>query len=415
MRRSIFVKKAVYQYNPVALWDRLLLLFVLTMPRTDYRHTFSMLLIMVLTLQLVVTGCASHVHQLAPEKESDSSSVIKPSLNSTVQTVDSSPVMTQPQGRTDQERLALLWHKRAQEQSAVDYPVGPGDLLEVNVATVEELKTRTVRVSGEGTIALPFVGVIQASGLTEEELRKTIYQRLEKYIYNPQMDLFVREYHSRQVAVVGSVEKPGLYNLASGANTILDMLSLAGGMKAEAAARIQFIPAEPVEKHRAKELVSTLPSQLSGSDTPLILKSAEPISIDLRSLTKGGNQMYLSLPVRPGDVIMIPGSGEVLVDGWVAKPASYKITPGLTVLGAVAAAGGPHFAADTSTVTLIRTGKDGEKTSVLADLEKIKRRESPDIPVQEGDIIEVSSSTSKLVPYGIYFFFSNVFRVGTVL
>ena len=112
---------------------------------------------------------------------------------------------------------------------------------------------------------------------------------------------------------------------------------------------------------------------------------------------------------------MIPGSGEVLVEGWVAKPGSYKITLGLTVLGAIAAAGGSHFAADTSTVRLIRTGTDGEKASVVADLDKIKRQESPDIPVQEGDLIEVSSSTSKLVPYGVYFFFSNVFRVGATL
>jgi len=134
--------------------------------------------------------------------------------------------------------------------------------------------------------------------------------------------------------------------------------------------------------------------------------------IDLKSLTKGGTQLYLALPARPGDVIMVPGGGNVLVEGWVAKPGSYEITPGLTVLGAVAAAGGPLFAADISAVKIIRTGKEGEKVFFLADLEDIRHGEQPDIPVQEGDVIEVSSSTPKLVPYGLYRFFTSVFHVG---
>lgn len=56
-------------------------------------------------------------------------------------------------------------------------------------------------------------------------------------------------------------------------------------------------------------------------------------------------------------MLLIPSAGQVLVEGWVEKPGSYKITPALTVLGAVAAAGGPLFPADTSAVKVIRTGK----------------------------------------------------------
>jgi polysaccharide export outer membrane protein len=134
--------------------------------------------------------------------------------------------------------------------------------------------------------------------------------------------------------------------------------------------------------------------------------------IDLKNLVYGGHQLYLSLPARPGDVIMVPGSGQVLVQGWVDKPGSYKITPGLTVLGAVAAAGGPLFAADTGAVSVIRTGKGGEKLSYLADLEQIKAGQKPDIPVQEGDVIDMASSTPKLVPYGFYRFFASVLHVG---
>ncbi len=363
-------------------------------------------------------SCASPVHIPPPAEKASRFPTLQDTPTTASPQLSSGPAArtANNQEAADLERLAQLWQKRTQEGAASDYPIGPGDVLEIAVPAMEELSNRTVRISGDGTIALPFVGVVQASGLTEEGLREEIRRRLEDYMYNPQVNLFVREYRSRQVAVIGAVEKPGLYSLASGADTILDMISLAGGMKEEAAPRIYFIPAEPVENGKAKELASTLPVQLVSKDSsPLILKSADPIVIDLKSLTKGGNQVYLTLTTRPGDVIMVPGGGEVLVGGWVEKPASYKITPGLTVLGAVAAAGGPHFAADTNSVKVIRTGKEGEKIFFLADLEKIKHGESSDIPVQEGDVIEVSSSTSKLVPYGLYHFFSSVFHVGAVV
>jgi polysaccharide export outer membrane protein len=249
--------------------------------------------------------------------------------------------------------------------------------------------------------------------LSEAELREEIRRRLEDYMYRPQLNLFVREYRSRQVAVLGAVAKPGLYNLASGADTILDMIGLAGGMKEEAAPRILFIPAEPAENEKARELISTLPVQLVSRDPSLLLlKRTDPISIELKNFARGAQQIYLTLPARPGDVILVPGSGEVLVQGWVEKPGSYKITPGLTVLGAVAAAGGPLFPADTSVVNVMRTGKDGGKILLPADLEKIKRGEQSDVSVQGGDVIDVVASAPKLVPYGVYKFFSSIFQVG---
>jgi len=232
-------------------------------------------------------------------------------------------------------------------------------------------------------------------------------------MYDPQVNLFVREYRSRQVAVTGAVKTPGLYSLASKADTLFDMISRAGGMTDNAAPRIHFIPAEPAEGEKAKEIAPTLPFQLvSSGSSPSILKSVDPIVIDLQNLTNGGNEIDLALPTRPGDVIMVPGRGQVLVEGWVANPGSYKITPSLTVLGVVAAAGGPLYPADTGSVKIIRTGKQGEKIFFLADLESIKRGDKLDIPVQEADIIEVSSSAPKLVAYGFYRFFTTIFQIG---
>ena len=191
-------------------------------------------------------GCASPVHIPPSEKASRFPALVDKPATTSPQISSGPAVLTaNNQEAADLERLTLLWQKRTHEGAASDYPIGPGDVLEIAVPAMEELSNRTVRVSGEGTISLPFIGVVRASGLTEEELRAEIRRRLEvDYMYNPQVNLFVREYRSRQVAVIGAVGKPGLYSLASETDTLLDMISLAGGMKEEAAPRLHFIPAE---------------------------------------------------------------------------------------------------------------------------------------------------------------------------
>jgi polysaccharide export outer membrane protein len=271
-------------------------------------------------------------------------------------------------------------------------------------------------VSGEGTITLPLIGAMQVAGLTETEVRRSIRQRLETYMHAPEFNLFVREYRSRQVAVIGAVAKPGLYNLASQADTVMDMVASAGGMTLEAALRILLIPGESTDSGAAKALTPVLPVQLASvPPASHIPKQTEPLVLDLQSLARGGDQIYLSLPARPGDVVIIPVRGEVLVQGWVTKPGPYKITSGLTVLGAVAAAGGPLYPADTNAVQIIRSDKHGKSRTYTVDLEQIKQGKRPDDSVQEGDVIEVASSKAKLIPYGVYSFFSSLLHIGATV
>ena len=184
----------------------------------------------------------------------------------------------------DISRLDQLWEQRRRENFASDYPLGPGDVVEVNVSGVDEFRNLTERITGEGVLVLPFVGRIQAKGMTDKELRAEIRRRLEtKYVRNPQVSLFVKEFRSRQVAVIGAVQKPGLYNLASPADTILSMISQAGGPTATAAERILFIPAEPADPDKAKEIISAMPIRMLSQDpSPLILKNVEPLTISAR-------------------------------------------------------------------------------------------------------------------------------------
>ena len=357
---------------------------------------------------LYFAGCAT-----VTENKSDSSVSQSPGI-AIFQHSNSAVSFTSPPGESgDVQKLADLWLKRSQETGNSDLPIGVGDVVEISVPAIEELRSRMVRIAGDGTIALPFIGKMDAAGLTEEDLQQKLVERLQQYMYSPRVIVFVKEYRSRQVAVLGAVPKPGLYSMTNGADTLLDVLSQAGGIAPGADPKLYLIPAEPAEKGRLTQIASTMPQSLLQQDpTPLILKRTDPILIDVKQLSFGGNQQYLSLRVRPGDVIMVPSGGQVLVEGWVEKPGAYGLSPGLTVAGVVVQAGGPLYPAEVNTVKVIRAERGGSKSFIYADLEKIKRGDSPDIGLQGGDIVEVSAQTSKLVAYGLYRFFTTIVNVG---
>jgi polysaccharide export outer membrane protein len=110
-----------------------------------------------------------------------------------------------------------------------EYRVGPQDLIEISVFQVPDL-SRTVRVNSAGQISLPLIGTVQAGGLTIQELEASIGKLLEaKYLQNPQVTAFVKEYTSQRVTVEGAVKKPGIYPL-SGRTSLLQAIAMAEGL-----------------------------------------------------------------------------------------------------------------------------------------------------------------------------------------
>jgi polysaccharide export outer membrane protein len=111
-----------------------------------------------------------------------------------------------------------------------EYRVGPQDLIEVRVFQVPDL-SRTVRVNSAGQISLPLIGELHAGGLTIQELERAIGKKLEaKYLQNPQVTAFVKEYTSQRVTVEGAVKKPGIYPL-SGRTSLLQAIAMAEGLE----------------------------------------------------------------------------------------------------------------------------------------------------------------------------------------
>lgn len=110
-----------------------------------------------------------------------------------------------------------------------EYRIGPQDLLEISVFQVADLN-RTVRVNTSGDISLPLIGVLNAGGLTVQELEAKIAQSLDaKFLQDPQVTVFVKEFTSQRVTLEGSVKKPGIYPL-TGRTTLLQAIAMAEGL-----------------------------------------------------------------------------------------------------------------------------------------------------------------------------------------
>jgi len=109
-----------------------------------------------------------------------------------------------------------------------EYRVGPNDLIDVEVFDLDNLK-RTVRVNAAGAISLPLIGAVTVAGLTSQEVEARIADRYrEKYLQNPQVSVFIKEFTTERITVEGAVVKPGIFPL-SGQITLLRALAMAGG------------------------------------------------------------------------------------------------------------------------------------------------------------------------------------------
>lgn len=112
---------------------------------------------------------------------------------------------------------------------AMQYHLGPGDLLEVSVFQVKDFKRVKARVDGLGTIDLPLAGVIKVGGLSVDAAREAITQRLaETYLQDPQVSVYLDKAANERFTVDGAVHRPGVYRMAGSMN-LLQAIAMARG------------------------------------------------------------------------------------------------------------------------------------------------------------------------------------------
>ncbi len=301
--------------------------------------------------------------------------------------------------------LQALWQERMAEPAARYAPVGPGDVLSVWVTGIKELKDEEVQVSDSGTITLPFAGTISVQGLSIEQVVDRLDQAFSQYIRTPEVHVVMEQERNQAVAVMGLVNKPELVPLTMPDETIMDVIGDAGGLTNEASQRVLLIPSAAQAPSAADPPVTpggAVNAAYEGTVGPVGQGRIAPIVVDLHS---SADQGCLDLPVKAGDTVVVPPAGNVMVGGWVDRPGEVPITPGMTVLGAITAAGGALYS---SNVEVLRSNPQGRRTAVPVDLAAVKSGRQPDPPVEAGDVVMVEGSVLGALPYAFHSLFNGV-------
>jgi polysaccharide export outer membrane protein len=260
-----------------------------------------------------------------------------------------------------------------------DYQVGPEDLLEITIFNVTEAdgkmtpRTTLVRVSHEGFISLPLLGELSAKGLTISRLEKLLRERYDKYFYNPQVGVLVKEYRQR-VSVIGAVQKPGVIEL-TGPKTITDVLAMAGGVSDRAGSQVHIYRQVPTG--RESHVI----------DLSVLASNAALINAD--------NVALITMPVQPGDVINVPPAGTFFVDGAVHKPGPYALGRRYSLTQALATAGGLNTELSSSDVTIFRRKGSAGMEAIPVDYDAVLAGSTVDPQIQPDDVIIVPMSGAK--------------------
>jgi polysaccharide export outer membrane protein len=241
--------------------------------------------------------------------------------------------------------------------------LGTGDLVEVSVYDVPEMDTKT-RVSSTGDIYLPLIDYVHVDGLTVDEAEGIIEKRLQQggYVKTPHVQLFVHEYASAGANVLGEVSKPGVYPVL-GEQTLFSVISAAGGFTDRAGKSITITrrdqTASPI----------TVPLALNPQDNP-----------------------ETNIAIYPGDTIMVRRADVVFVVGEVSRPSGLMMGDGgrLSVLQAIALAGGTTPTARMSGARIIRKGPNG-LTELPVPLKNLMKAKADDIQLEANDILFVPS------------------------
>lgn len=265
------------------------------------------------------------------------------------------------------------------------YILGPGDQIIIHVVGVEELNDKPIPIDLSGSIRLPLVGRIPVAGLTVEQVGLEVARRLENYVIHPDVSVSVNEFRSQPVSVIGSVRTPGVQQV-QGQKTLLEMLSLAGGLDNATAGSVLKIT-----------------RRLSWGAIPLPNASNDPTNqfsiaqVSVKSLLDAKHPEE-NILVKPNDVISVPRGETVYVIGEVLKAGGFLLNDGdqVTVLQALSMAGGADRMAQPQHARILRrVPGNTSRTEITINISKILDGKTADVRMQAEDILFVPNSVPK--------------------
>lgn len=269
-----------------------------------------------------------------------------------------------------------------------DYQVGFPDILQIVVlghpelniaATTSDSKGATetdgatstegaegisVRVSSDGTILLPVVGAITVAGKSIDDIKKLVTHALMPYIRVPLVDVMVTSFRSKKVQVVGEVKEPKDVAITDVPLRLVDGINAAGG-----------------------------PGPSAALDNVQVFRQGRQIRLSLLhiyDLARSEENILL----QDGDVVNVKNAENIFIMGEVKRSGLMPLeSRGLTLLTALQSSGGfDQNSANASKVMVLRQGKDKPLVYYLNANEPEQLLLSIRFPLQQSDVVYVSTS-----------------------
>ncbi|MBI5625240.1 MAG: polysaccharide export protein [Elusimicrobia bacterium] len=188
---------------------------------------------------------------------------------------------TQPAGG-DEDPAVQAALKQVKAAQSADYRISPTDLVDITVFQQEDL-TRKIRVTQNGTVALPLIGVVKIGGLSVDQASALLAEKYKEFVINPQVSIFINEYAQRKIYVMGEVKSPGSFDLPVEAKlTVIEAITLAGG----------FTPIAAPDRTKVVRV-------RDGQN--------QSFAIEVSAITKRGEKDK-DITLEPNDVVVVPQS-----------------------------------------------------------------------------------------------------------
>lgn len=248
--------------------------------------------------------------------------------------------------------VLCLWFGLAHAENAGEYHLGPGDVIKITVYDHTDLANE-LQLTKDGDITFPLIGTLSLKGLSTADAEKLIAGKLASggFIVNPQVNVIMSQYRSQRLSVLGEVNRPGRYSLDS-ATDLIDVLSQAGGIA------------------------------VTGGDKIVVIRGEVRTEYNLTALVNQKDAAKRIVKVSNGDIVFIPRQ-QVYVQGEVNRPGVFRLENNMTVLQAIAAAGGFSPRASHRFIYVHRQQDDGSVSEM-----RVKYTDK----VKEGDVVYIEES-----------------------
>jgi protein involved in polysaccharide export with SLBB domain len=263
------------------------------------------------------------------------------------------------------------------------FTLGPGDRLEIEVLGHPETRAMTF-VGPDGKVYFHLLAGQEVWGLTLAQTRERLEAALGKYLTDPQVAVTLREVASKQLWVLGRLNRPGIYPL-NGPTTLLEAIAQAGGAA------------------RSTSVVST--DELADWRHSFVMRQGQFLPVDFRRLLREGDTSQ-NIYLQPDDFIYVPSalSQEVYVMGAVRFPRTVPYSERMTLVSALAGASGPAKVewlaqqnvgimpdAYMSHVAIVR-GSLAQPQIAVVNAGDILKGKAPDVALEPGDIVYVPNA-----------------------